>query len=61
MTHIDPMVLITQLEGKTDALLEALQEIAKGEGAFSLDPQKHANNTIANMKRIATEAIRKAS
>lgn len=50
-----------KLESTNADLLEALQEIAKGEGVFSLDPQKHAYNTIANMKRIATEAIREAT
>ena len=41
-------------------LLAALQEIAKGEGAFSLDPLTFANNTIENMKEIANTAIAKA-
>lgn len=39
------------------ALLEALKEIAKGEGAFSRDPLKHASNTIENMIGIAEKAI----
>ena len=39
-------------------LLEALKEIAKGEGAFSLDPLKHARNTIENMKFLAEQAIK---
>ena len=38
-------------------LLGALKEIAKGEGAFSLDPLKHAGNTVENMKEIAQNAI----
>ena len=42
-------------------LLEALKEIAKGEGAYSQDPLTHAGNTITGMKNIATEAIRKAT
>lgn len=41
-------------------LLAALEEIAKGEGAFSLDPLTHAGNTIDNMKEIARAAIEKA-
>ncbi len=41
-------------------MLEALEEIEKGVGAFSTDPLTHAGNTIENMKSIATEAIRKA-
>ena len=41
-------------------MLEALGEIEKGVGAFSMDSLTHAENTIENMKSIATEAIRKA-
>jgi len=41
-------------------LLAALEEIAKGEGAFSLDPLTHAGNTIENMKAIARAAIENA-
>ena len=40
-----------------EALVEALAEIAKGEGAFSRDPLTHAGNTIDNMKRLATAAL----
>jgi len=40
-------------------LLEALKEIAKGEGAFNRDPLTHAMNTINNLKLIANEAIQK--
>ena len=40
-------------------LLEALIEIAKGEGAFDFDRLIHANNTIENMKSIAQKAIKK--
>jgi hypothetical protein len=36
---------------------KALEEIAKGEGAFSRDHLTHAQNTIENMKRIAVEAL----
>lgn len=39
------------------ALLAALEEIAKGEGAYSRDPLKHAENTIESMKEIARSAI----
>lgn len=49
-----------QLEATNTKLLEALKEIAKGEGAYSRDPLKHAGNTIVNMRQIAREAIRKA-
>jgi len=41
-------------------LLEALKEIAKGEGAFSRDQLTHATNTIEAMKEIARAAIAKA-
>ena len=51
---------IEQLEAVNADLLAALREIAKGEGAFSLDPLTFANNTIENMKEIANTAIAKA-
>ena len=41
-------------------LLEALQEIAKGKGEFSTDPEVHAWNTIFSMKWLANTAIAKA-
>jgi hypothetical protein len=41
-------------------LLAALEEIAKGQGAFSRDPIVHAINTIADMKALAVAAIAKA-
>lgn len=44
-----------------DELLAALREIAKGEGAYSMDPLTHAGNTIENMKELATDAIEKAA
>lgn len=43
--------------GYVSKLELALVEIAKGEGAFSRDPLKHAENTIESMKRLASEAI----
>lgn len=42
-------------------LLEALIEISEGSGAYSLDPLTHASNCIDNMKRLALEAIIKAT
>ena len=42
-------------------LLEALQEIAKGEGAFSRDPLEHCYNTVDSMKSIARAAIKAAT
>lgn len=41
-------------------MLEALQEIAKGEGAFSRDQLKHAANVIDNSIALARAAIAKA-
>ena len=35
----------------------ALEEIAKAEGAFSIDPLKHASNTIESMAQIARTAL----
>ena len=39
-------------------LLEALKEIAKGNGAYDMDKWKHAENCIENMKDIALTAIK---
>lgn len=41
-------------------LVEALKEIAKGEGRFSRDPYEHACNTIEDMKEIARAALSRA-
>ena len=41
-------------------MLEALREIAKGEGRYSRDPLGHASNTIEDMKALALAAIAKA-
>jgi hypothetical protein len=40
-----------------DALVAALEEIAKGEGAYNRDPLQHAMNCIDNMKSIAALAL----
>lgn len=40
-------------------LLSALKEISKGEGVYSTDKLKHAENTIEDMKKIAIDAINK--
>ena len=50
-----------QLADENKELLEALQEIKKGEGAYNMDKYEHANNTIENMKSLATQAINKAT
>jgi len=42
----------------TDAeVIKLLKEIAKGEGAYSRDVLKHAENTIENMKSLANQAL----
>ena len=40
-------------------MYEALQKIAKAEGAYSLDRLKHAENTIENMQKTAQKALAK--
>ena len=47
-------------EEQANELLEALKEIAKGEGAFDMDRLKHAANVIESVISIAKEAIKKA-
>lgn len=42
-------------------VLDALREIAKGEGPYSRDPYTHACNTIDAMKALALDAIAKAT
>jgi len=42
---------------RCEKLEEALREIAKGEGRFSLDQLEHASNTIDAMKLLAIEAL----
>lgn len=51
---------IEAMAAENERLKTALLEIAKGEGAFSLDPLTHAQNCIEDMKRIAHEAIKTA-
>lgn len=38
--------------------LDALREIAKGEGRYNMDQLKHASNTIEDMKGLALLAIK---
>lgn len=40
-----------------DRLRQALTEIQKGEGRFSLDHKQHAINTIEDMKELARAAL----
>lgn len=42
-----------------DILIEALKEIFKGQGRYSKDPQRHADNTIAEMKGLARQALKR--
>jgi len=49
-----------QLISASPDMYEALKEIAKGEGRFSMDPLEHATNTIEDMVEIARAAIAKA-
>ena len=41
-------------------MLAALQEIAEARGARNIDPLKHADNCIADMRGLAKTAIAKA-
>jgi repressor LexA len=50
----------TPLADAASEMLAALKEIAKGHGAFSIDPLEHASNTIDEMKGLARAAIAKA-
>lgn len=51
---------LTQLRQDKAELLGAMEEIAKGEGAYNNDPLIHAGNTVDNMKAIANAVIAKA-
>ncbi|SRR6266404_1685256 len=53
MNPVDPMTYRGALD-RLDIAKKALRNIAKGEGAFSLNQYTHA---IENMKALATEAI----
>lgn len=45
------------LSKRVEELERALQEIAKGEGAFNRDPLKHAENVIEHMRSVAERAL----
>ena len=44
-------------QSRSRPLVEALKEIQKGEGTFSMDHLEHASNTIESMKEIARKAL----
>ena len=48
-----------KLMASAPELLKALKDVLKGEGAYDMEPIRHANNTIESMKSIAKEAIEK--
>lgn len=39
-------------------MIDCLQEIEKGEGAYNRDPLEHASNTIDSMKEIARSLLK---
>ena len=51
----NPLAVAEALPGLTGAL----KEIMRGEGAFNLEPMRHAENCIENMKDIARAALAK--
>lgn len=44
---------------KLKICIEALTELVTPSGAFDMDNYKHAQNTIEETSRIATEALKK--
>ena len=60
MTHVDPQVMITQLEGKIDALAEALEYALETLEAFENEGYENDDFSAAGTRIIVREAIRKA-
>lgn len=52
-------VEVRRVDKAFDAMLDALREIVKGEGAYNRDPLEHASNCIEHMQDVAREAIAK--
>lgn len=46
-----------KLMASAPKMLEALIEIAKGKGRYSMDKMEHASNTIQDMIQIANDAV----
>ena len=46
---------------KAPKLIEALVEIAKGEGRYDMDRLRHAANTIEDMQQLAMAALKEAT
>ncbi len=53
----DEQVELLRILNAHEPMLEALRDIAKGEGRFSRDPLEHAATCIEDMKAIAVAAI----
>jgi len=51
---------VAQLAEENVKLKEALIEIAKGQGRFSLDHFQHCKNTIEDMKDLAVTVLKEA-
>lgn len=58
--HIEWADEVDTLKAQNAEKLAAMEEIAKGEGPFSRDPFKHAENVIDSMKAVAVAAITNA-
>jgi hypothetical protein len=53
LVHLPNLLAYRRVQG----LVDALEQIKKGEGAFSRDPLEHAGNVIEESRRLATEAL----
>ena len=58
LDHDELVQKVAALQQRIQELEGALREIQKGMGPYSQDPLEHASNTIEDMKRIATEALK---
>lgn len=46
-----------EADAEIERLRAALEEIAEGKGAYSMDPLEHAGNCIDDMKELARKAL----